>query len=257
MTIRGTSQVAKRRVFYIPGYDPFPPRRYRELYRKESRKQALLSGYQIEQKPGSSDTGWLVRSRIEGGKTLSRIDVLVWSDLVRSSMSTGIIGTYFSLAKTSWTYFSTGTFRRLTWLRKGPVIAALYPVVMLLAQLMAALLVAGIATGTLEWGASLIAGFVGASVSGVAATMLSVVSWGLFLGFAYLILKWFKSLDGKTFAYYLMNDFAYTASKNGAYPDEIEARLHEFRHRIEAALRDEDVDEVLIVGHSSGAHMAV
>ena len=38
--------------------------------------------------------------------------------------------------------------------------------------------------------------------------------------------------------------------------DEIEARLHEFRHRIEAALR-EDIDEVLIVGHSSGAHLAV
>jgi hypothetical protein len=32
--------VRRRRVFYIPGYDPFHPRRYRELYRTESKAQA-------------------------------------------------------------------------------------------------------------------------------------------------------------------------------------------------------------------------
>ena len=82
------------------------------------------------------------------------------------------------------------------------------------------------------------------------------VFWMIFLPVALIILRWFKSKDDKTFAYYLMHDYAYTAKRRGAYPDEIEARLHEFRHRIEAALRD-DVDEVLIVGHSSGAQMAV
>ena len=30
----------RRKVFYIPGYDPFPPRRYRELYRSEGAAQA-------------------------------------------------------------------------------------------------------------------------------------------------------------------------------------------------------------------------
>ena len=40
--------VRKRRVFYIPGYDPIHPRRYRELYRKEGAAQAKISGYDIE-----------------------------------------------------------------------------------------------------------------------------------------------------------------------------------------------------------------
>ena len=31
-------EVRRRRVFYIPGYDPIHPRRYRELYRKEGAK---------------------------------------------------------------------------------------------------------------------------------------------------------------------------------------------------------------------------
>ena len=43
-----SKSVARRRVFYIPGYDPIHPRRYRELYRKEGGEQARISGYSIE-----------------------------------------------------------------------------------------------------------------------------------------------------------------------------------------------------------------
>ena len=38
------TQVRRRRVFYIPGYDPVHPRRYRELYRKEGAEQAEGAG---------------------------------------------------------------------------------------------------------------------------------------------------------------------------------------------------------------------
>ena len=43
MTEEAAHQVRRRRVFYIPGYDPFHPRRYRELYRKEGATQAAPS----------------------------------------------------------------------------------------------------------------------------------------------------------------------------------------------------------------------
>ena len=42
-----SGQVRKRRVFHIPGYDPFHPRRYRELYRTEGAAQAEITLYQI------------------------------------------------------------------------------------------------------------------------------------------------------------------------------------------------------------------
>ena len=45
--------VRRRRVFYIPGYDPIHPRRYRELYRKEAAEQARISGYEIDLKAKS------------------------------------------------------------------------------------------------------------------------------------------------------------------------------------------------------------
>jgi len=53
-----------------------------------------------------------------------------------------------------------------------------------------------------------------------------------------------------------MHDYAYSARTNGANPPELEARMAEFVARISAALQS-DVDEVLIVGHSSGAHLGV
>jgi hypothetical protein len=130
MFVKAKTKVARRRVFYIPGYDPHPPRRYRELYRTESQKQAAISGYRIEQKADRSDTGWRVRSDMEGHQVQTKIDVLVWHDLVQGSMRGGIAGTYLALMRTAWIYLSTGTLRRLSWLAKGPVLAALYPVAM-------------------------------------------------------------------------------------------------------------------------------
>lgn len=255
--------MARRRVFYIPGYDPHPPRRYRELYRTESQRQAAISGYEIEQKSGVRDTGWRVRARMEGSQTVTKFDILVWHDLVKASMKAGIPGTYWALVRTVWVYLSTGAFRRLSWLAKGPVIAALYPIGMLVVQLVLALAAATLAGFAAVWltgaGASVVGGLFGHDLpreGWIWALVSAAVFWGLFLPVMVGVLRWFRSEDHRTFAYYLMHDFAYTASRRGAYPDEIEARLHEFRHRIEAALR-EDIDEVLIVGHSSGAQMAV
>jgi hypothetical protein len=86
-----TQDVFRRRVFYIPGFDPFPPRRYRELYRTESQEQACISDYTIAQEPhrGTDNFGWRVTSTIEGRDTVSDITVLTWSDLVKSSMDRG------------------------------------------------------------------------------------------------------------------------------------------------------------------------
>ena len=133
--------VSRRQVFYIPGYDPIHPRRYRELYRKEGAAQAEISGYDIALTPApdGENYGWQVDARIDEHAVHTDVEVLVWSDIVRSSMSGTILATYVQLVRTAWTYISTGTLRRLMWMRKGPVIAALYPVGMLILQLILAM----------------------------------------------------------------------------------------------------------------------
>lgn len=236
--------VKTRRVFYIPGYDPIHPRRYRELYRKEGTDQARISGYQIALTPKTTkgNYGWAVTSQIEGADVAAQVEVLVWSDIVRISMSNSILATYGQLAQTAWVYIASGALWRLMKLRKGPVIAALYPVGMLLLQLALALL-----AGRMVYG---LATYFGGSVwfKGVVAAVAVFVGWS--------ILKWFKKNDGKFFAYYLMHDYAYGAATRGANRPELEIRMAEFGETIAEALKS-DVDEVLIVGHSSGAHLGV
>ncbi|WP_305968223.1 MULTISPECIES: hypothetical protein [unclassified Mameliella] len=242
-----TSQdVRSRRVFYIPGYDPIHPRRYRELYRKEGAAQAAISGYEIALNPKRTGGlyGWHVACDTAGQRVTTDVEVLVWSDIVRDSMSTSILATYGQLVRTAWEYIATGALFRLMRLRKGPVIAALYPIGMLLLQLVMTLL-AG-------WAVFALFGLLSPWL-GIGATVPGLVAW---IGTAWGLLRWFKAKDGKLFAYYLMHDYAFSARFRGANPPELEARMGEFATIIAAALRD-DVDEVLVVGHSSGAHLAV
>lgn len=243
MSEQGQS-VVRRRVFYIPGYDPFHPRRYRELYRKESALQAEISGYDIGLKPkqGKGPYGWHVSASIEGSEVESDVEVLYWADMVKSSMNMGIAATYAVLARTAWVYIASGALWRLMRLRKGPVIAALYPVGFLLVQAMIAMIAAyGIALGA----QMVVPGGIGL-----------LVGWGLGAALAFGILDFFRRKDNKFFAYYLMHDYAYSARTRGANPPELEARMAEFVDRISEALAS-DVDEVLVVGHSSGAHLGV
>ncbi|WP_300052574.1 hypothetical protein [Sulfitobacter sp.] len=245
MVSTGQAKTVKtRRVFYVPGYDPIHPRRYRELYRKEGAAQAAISGYEIALKPkaGKGNYGWRVNAGIDGHQVTSQVEVLVWSDIVRESMSNSIPATYWQLLRTAWVYIGSGALWRLMRLRKGPVIAALYPVGMLIVQALLA-----VALGLLTYRAL-------EMVTDHRAARLAFAAVGTGLGIA--LLRWFKKKDGKFFAYYLMHDYAYSAATRGANPPELEARMAQFGNDIAAALTD-DVDEVLVVGHSSGAHLGV
>lgn len=251
--------VRTRRVFYIPGYDPIHPRRYRELYRKEAAAQAAISGYDLTLRPKATKGpyGWHVSSTQDGEQVETDIEVLYWSDIVRDSMDGSIPATYLSLIRTASVYIFTGALFRLMRLRKGPVIAALYPVVFLLVQLL-------LAIGLFYVTASLI-GLIGAQIEvalwpGHVFTPLFYpiivlsIAGGAVAG--WMLLRWFKAKDGKFFAYYLMHDYSFSARYLGSNPKPLEERISSFADTIAEALSTE-VDEVLVVGHSSGAHLAV
>jgi len=248
------TQVSRRHVLYIPGFDPVPPRAYRERYRREAITQAALSGYHIVNGKAALGTrfGWNVEATIEGAVVATELEVLYWADIVRKSMGAGVLATYGQLARTAWIYIGSGALLRLMRLRKGPVIAALYPVGMLLLQLglavLAGLVVAGLLLRGIEAGLGLAGWGLG--------PMVPFVRWPVALVVLVLALRWFKRQDGRFFAYYLMHDYAYSARWGGANPPELEARMAAFSDTIAAAL-ETDADEVLVVGHSSGAHLAV
>jgi len=229
--------VRRRHVFYVPGYDPMPPRRYRELYRVEGKKQAGISGYELSIKGSTGQKEryhWMVNTLIDGSETDTRIEFLLWNDIVFDSMRNSIPQTYWLLLRTLWLYVSSGALGALRRLRRAPILAAMYPVVVLVGQIAFSALVG-----------KTLGGFVG----GGAGLTLGV---GLF----YLMLMVFRRLDKHFSAYYLLHDFAFWAQDGGAMPEVLGQRVNKFCDRICEAL-DSNVDEVLIVGHSSGAHLAV
>ncbi|GAA3877877.1 hypothetical protein [Celeribacter arenosi] len=238
---QNTGQVRRRRVFYIPGYDPMPPRRYRELYRTEGEKQAKISDFTFDlTRREGARFGWSVEAEIEGQTTHTEFEILEWADIVQDSMRAGVFGTYAILLRTAWIYISTGTLFDLMKLRRGPVIAALYPVAILTIQLLLALALFGVVYA------------IGAGIGGAARGLAAVLG----LGAAYALLVWFKRIDGKFFAYYLMHDYGFSARWRGANPPALRERMDAFRHDIAEAL-SQPFDEVLVVGHSSGAHLGI
>src|SRR5690606_5054323 len=232
----------RRRVLYIPGYDPIPPRRYRELYKREGTEQARISGYELGfgARRDRKNFGWGVTGQFGDQRIETEFEVLVWADIVQGSMGQGILTTYGQLLRTAWAYIGSGALFRLMRLRRGPVIAALYPVVVLLVQLLVSVL-AGVLVG---WGLG----------------HLTTLGWWLGLPVA-LALTWgglhlWRRFDGKIFAWYLMHDYAFTAQNQGAYPPALEKRIARFADRIAEVLAD-DWDEVLVIGHSSGAYLGI
>jgi hypothetical protein len=237
----GHKPVQKRKVFYIPGYDPIGPRRYRELYRTEAKRQEEISGYELNVKGrsrGDKNYGWDVNARIDEQETNTSFEFLLWSDVVQDSQSRTILSTFFLLVRTAWIYLSTSALGRIGRTRRFPVFVALYPVFAL----------------TLQFNLALVSGY------SIYVIVKLVMLWPIALGFGIFIfwmtLQIFRKLDTSFFAYYLMHDYGFSASKMGENPPELELKITMFATSVMAAL-DEDWDEVLIVGHSSGAHIAI
>ena len=226
--------VHKRKVFYLPGYDPVPARHYREMYRREGAAQAGISGYALHmQAMQSAGYAWQVEAEIDGVETVTEVEFLAWNDIVLASMQAGILASYWLLVRTLWLYLRSGTLFALIRLRPAPMLAALYPVLLLGGQLLLGLLALWLAV----WGLGLAGWLVGGAA-------------------LYGILWLFKQQDRRIYAYYLLYVYAFSAWHAGGYPPALRARMEDFKARIAKALTQNN-DEVLIVGHSVGAHLGV
>ena len=248
------TQVSGRHVLYIPGFDPVPPRAYRERYRREAAVQADISGFKVTDgtAPKGARFGWHVDAEMEGAAISVDLEVLYWADIVRKGMASGVLATYGQLARTAWIYIRSGALFRVMRLRKGPVIAALYPVAVLLLQaLLAAVLAYGVYLLGDRLGDWLLAIIAIETPFPVFAPFAAIAG----LGAGAVFLRWCAARD-HLLAWYLMKDYAFSARSRGAYPPEQEDRMRDFTERLAEVLQT-DVDEVLVVGHSSGAYIAV
>ena len=194
---------------------------------------------------------WSVQAGADGAARAAFVEVLDWRDLADDALPDAVRRGYGVLARTAWTYLSTGAIGRLMRLSRRATLAAISRGGILALQAVLALFVGVVggrtiasvltegtgALGLPDWPANFIAGFAGTSAVA-------------------LVLRLFRAREDRLRAYDRLRGLAYLASANGAYPAELEERIAAFGRRIGWALR-QPVDEVLVVGHGDGAGPAV
>lgn len=228
--------VQRRRVFFVPGFDPFPPRRYRELYRAQGTIQSDQADYSLKVGGGDHHGQWSVVYQDQDQTVHTQFDLLDWSDLVREEVDRSRAQVIWAGLRCARTYLTSGAFSAILQLRRGPALVSLFPylVLILWALLWAVLLWNGVGVVGAHW------------------PVLTPIVVAVLLGAEFLA---FKVLDQRLFLGYLLSDFAFWARHRGAYPAPLEDRIRLWEAQVAEALCSSD--EVLIVGHSSGALLAV
>ena len=234
--------VRKRCVFYVSGFDPKGASRYHALYRDEAGKQSRVSGVPMEvgprEKTPQGNAFWQVAAQANGGAVATHFEFLRWDDIVRSHWPKNQVRLLWSVMATTWLNVRTGAAWRMLKLAWPPVVAMFSAFLLLCAMLLGTPLLA-----VLVFMAVLPAGGPWAAV---AASGMACALW----------VQCGRMLEKKYSMLWLMRSYAFTAQQAQGQVPQMDARLEQHaatvRQRIEAGLDD----EVLVVGHSSGAMLA-
>ena len=184
---------------------------------------------------------WQVEHQREGLDTHTEFEFLGWDDIVRHSIRPSLGYVYGLMFRTLWIYLSSGAIRAMLRLRSGPLIAGLVPAFLMIFYL-------------------LYAGMIGLSAGLIAAGPFGAPLWLALIagsGAATAAMYGTRFFEEQMMIYFMVNDLGYSAHQGGKYPEPLCNRLDEFAERIHDALTSGHYDEVLVVGHSSGAQLAV
>lgn len=233
--------VRRRLVAYLSGFDPQGPAHYQQLYATEAPKQAAVSGYRLDvgkrRKYSEHVAGWELDAELDGINTRTRYEFLRWDDIVRAHWPRSRWGLLRGTAFASWAMWRNGVMWH-SWRRSWPmfVAIALPGFSMLLVALLGLALLA--TSGGLVMGGQ-----------GLGGSLL------LLLGGPLLVLgaRW---AEHRTHMAWLMRSLACLVRQGRGQTPELEARLTLHAEHLARQWRSGEFDEVLVVGHSSGAMMA-
>lgn len=236
-------RVRRRHVLYLSGFDPQGPGHYHALYREQAIRQALASGDHIQVGPrqrAGGNAAWDVRWRgAVGGEVVdTRYEFLRWDDIVRAHWPRGQFKLLGVTLATTWSLIRSGSLWRI-WQTSWPAFLALA----LPAGLVVAVAAAGL--GVLATSAWMVARGWGVVAGG--ATLAAGVAW----------LAWWAARAQRRvqMAWLMRSARAILLQARQQLPG-LEQRLDAFASRLVELARQPDLDELLVVGHSSGAMLA-
>jgi hypothetical protein len=229
----------------MSGFDPRGVAAYHRLYSEESAKQAHLMEWDIRVGPrkriSTLSSEWKVERRDGESVTTTTFEFLHWDDIVRRHWHEGFLRLWLLACKTYWRgTVTTGILFKLFRTAKWPFVTGIAPAIVFFVM---PLLAVAAGWWTYELVDRIPASPWMATVSG-AASFLAICGLALWLN-RELNLSW------------LLRSYAFTAEYGLGKVPELDVRILQFTDRVAGYLETSTDDEVLIVGHSSGANMAV
>ena len=228
----------RRTVFYVAGFDPRGPLHYHRLYALEAAKQAAVNGLSMtvskRRNEGSLQSLWTV----EAGATTTQFRFLRHEDIVRRQWPKNAADMYRGILRYSSQFLQMGVFakiRRNSW---PSFLAVAYPPGLLLAMFLLALL--------LGLGLTAMASLWTGKLAFVAVPVALVLPFAIY-----------RLLEVKLNAFWLARSCTFLVDRSLGRVPGIEDRCQAFAEVVAQAVNSDDNDEVLLIGHSVGTHLAV
>ena len=238
--------VTRRRVMYVPGYDPRGLPEYYRMFRTELRRfcslhdvRATLS--RVESPPGRHASLWTIQTAGGGWNVETTYEFLRWEDIIRSDFARPAWWKVLHAFKTFGQILIDGTFARMTrahW-RFGCFYA--FPFVFFL--------LSALISGLLGWAASWL-------TAAILPVFLVPAAVGLLVAIAALVAI-VRLTEPHSMVLYLFDDAISTRDFANRQRPDWEERLQTFATYLVESASKNDVDEIVIVGHSSGSFLAV
>jgi hypothetical protein len=241
------ARVGRRRIVYVPGYDPRPPSTYACLFEAELAKFAKLQNITCSVRArrcrlveGTNGVVLSVTAQWSDGPVESEMHILDWHDIALADFALGHMRRLGDSLVVLWRSLVSGVLAHVARLNWKFALFSLYPWIMLVAYATAACTGAAIAfalarTLFLPWPLALVP----AVIFGAAA--LRLTTW----------------LDRKLFVWYLLNDWIFTYRYRTGTARDADRRFDRFAVAIVELARRDDCDEILVIGHSSGSFVAI
>lgn len=241
-------EVRRRHVLYVPGYDPRDPSLYRRLAALELRRfgklwnaRVSVDGSSIDE-PSIPSIRWTARVAAGDARVEVTYETLRWDDIVAKDFSTPLPLKILRGFRTLADSLLTGQLWRVARASPWCAIVWVYPLVAFLGATLVGLAAAVLVkVGVAAIGGPAALGYL-LGAAAFAAAGLGVMAWLRRAG-SYVI---HLIDDGRSQRHYVYRQ-----------DEELERRIDGFAARIREAKANPELDELLVVGHSSGSFIAI
>ena len=235
--------VHRRCVLYVSGFDPKGAAHYHGLFQEEGPKQTPHNGLRLDvgprQRLKNGDSRWRVRAASSGTEVQTTVEFLHWDDVVRAHWTRATPRLWWQIVSTTLFNLRHGALWRMYRLSWPPALALFLPFVLVCAMVLGGPLLGGLSA----W-----------AMANLGAGTGWVLAAGLLASGAWAGLGWV--LQARYSMHWMMRSYAFNALQAQGLTPDLEQRLDAHAQTLVDRVMAAEHDEVLLVGHSSGANMA-